>query len=249
MLCYGTMRPMTYSAYNPITVVLSDKLNNAYFNPNCFLGKKWLACGTSITWHDGKAYQGGLNEGEICRGYIGNVLRRKPLMVINDGISGSTLGNVSENSLINRYTTLPWDSVDIATIEFGVNDYGHDVPVGNATDAAGTTSFAACLKTVIEYALSENPTICLVICTEPDARGTNTNNNGNTLKNFTDVTLEIAAQYRLPVCDWYYHSGINALNKGDQTKAWMTVDGTHPSDAGHLRMGAMLNQVFDSLIC
>lgn len=250
MLCRGTMRPLEYAAYNPEAVVNARKLNNAYAdNTSRFDRKTWMALGTSITWYDGKAYEVGIHAGELCRGYVGNVSRRKPLLINNQGINGATLGDINSNSLINRYTNLDWEHTDIATLEFGVNDLGNSVPVGTAEDAAGTTTFAACLKTVIRYALSENPQICLVICTEPDVRGTNTNNNGNTLKDYTDVTLAIAAQYRLPVCDWYYHSGINALNKGDQTKEWMTVDGTHPSDVGHNRMAAMLNQVFDSLIC
>lgn len=248
MLTYGTTRPYTYSAYKEEVFILSKKLDNAYFNPDCFSGKTWLATGTSITWYDGKKYQAGVNTGIICRGYVGNISRRKKLIVINDGINGATLGNQNSNSLINRYTSLPWSSVDIATIEFGVNDLGNSIPVGTASDAAGTTTFAACLKTVIEYALAQNPKIILIICTEPDVRGTVANSNGNTLKDYSDVTLAIAAQYRLPVCDWYYHSGINALNKGDQTKEWMTVDGTHPSDAGHQRMGAMLLQVMEGLI-
>ena len=208
-----------------------------------------MATGTSITWYDSKTYEYGVNTGEICRGYVGNVARRKRLIVDNQGISGSTLGNKNSSSLINRYQSLDWANTDIATIEYGVNDLGNNIPVGTASDAAGTATFAACLKTIIEYALAQNPQICLVLCTEPDVRGTSTNSNNNTLKDYSDVTIEIAAQYRLPVCDWYYHSGINALNKGDQQKDWMTCDGTHPNDAGHMRMGAMLNQVFDSLIC
>ena len=248
MLCYGTMRPQTYSAYNAETVIPVGKLSDAYFERDDFAGKTWLAAGTSITWYDGKAYQGGLTEGELCRGYIGIVTSRKKLNVVNDGISGSTLGNKNANSFINRYQSLDWANTDIATLEFGVNDLGNSIPVGTAADAAGTASFAACMKTVIEYALAQNPKIILILCTEPDVRGTNTNTNNNTLKDYTDVTLAIADQYRLPVCDWYYRSGINALNKGDQTKSWMTIDGTHPSDAGHKRMGAMLLQVMESLI-
>lgn len=247
MLCYGTQRPLTYSAYNDETVIPADRMGNAYqTNPDCFTGKKWLATGTSITWYDGKIYADGDDAGDLCRGYVGNVSRRKKLLVTNEGISGSTLGDVSQYSLINRYTTLDWAGADIATIEYGVNDLGNSVPVGTASDAAGTTTFAACLKTVIEYALTQNPRLCLVICTEPDVRGNNTNSNNNTLKDYTDVTLEIAAQYRLPVCDWYYHGGFNTLTKGTNK---LTIEGTHPNNAGHMRMGAMLNQVFDSLIC
>ena len=249
MLCYGTQRPLTYSAYNAEATVLSEKLDNSYFNPDVFVGKKWLACGTSITWYDSKAYSAGLHTGEICRGYVGNVARRKALLVTNEGISGSTLAGSSASALINRYQSLDWANTDIATIEYGVNDFGNAIPIGTAEDAAGTDTFAACLKTIIEYALTQNPRLCLVICTEPDVRGSTANSGGHYLYEYTDVTLAIAKQYRLPVCDWYYHSGINAVTKGSSSVDLLTADGTHPNDAGHLRMGAMLNQVFDSLIC
>ena len=248
MLCYGTMRPHNYAAYNSESVVPANKLGDAFFRRDNFAGKRWLATGTSITWYDGKAYQVGLHAGELCRGYVGVVTSRKKLLATNEGISGSTLGNVSDSSLINRYTSLDWAHADIATLEYGVNDLGHNIPVGTAADAAGTNTFAACLKTIIEYALAQNPKIILIICTDPDVRGANINSNGDTLKDFSDVTIAVAAQYRLPVCDWYYHSGINALNKGDQSKDWMTVDGTHPSDVGHQRMGAMLIQTLESVI-
>lgn len=250
MLCLGTQRPLTYSPYNPVPAVLVDRLSDMYVaNRECYTGKKWLATGTSITWYDSKKYQYGVHSGEICRGYIGNVARRKKLLVTNEGISGSTLGDVSASSLINRYTTLDWANTDIATIEYGVNDFGNAVAIGTENDAAGTTTFAACLKTVIEYALAQNPKIYLVICTEPDVRGDTANSAGHYLYEYTDVTLAIAKQYRLPVCDWFHHSGINSLTKGDTSHDYLTADGTHPNDAGHLRMGAMLNQVFDSLIC
>lgn len=250
MMCIGTQRPLEYSAYEEKAVVLADGLSDAYTaNRDCFVGKKWLATGTSVTWYDGKLYQNGVETGKICRGYIGNVARRKKLSVINDGINGATLGNVNSNSLINRYTSLNWSGVDIATLEFGINDFGNAVAIGTAEDAAGTDTFAACLKTVIEYALAQNPKLCLVICTEPDVRGATANSGGHYLYEYTDVTIAIAKQYRLPVCDWFYHSGINALTKGNSSLDYLTADGTHPNNDGHMRMGAMLNQLFDTLIC
>lgn len=250
MLCYGCNRPGEYIAYNETAVIPNDSLGNTFFDkPNLFTGKKWIAIGTSITWYDGMNYESGVHTGDICRGYVGDIAARKKLEVENQGINGASLGNVNSSSLINRYTSIDWSSADIATIEFGVNDYGANVAVGVASDAAGTSTFAACLKTVIEYALAQNPTLCLVICTDPDVRGTSLNNNGNTLKDYADVTIAIAEQYRLPICDWFYRSGINSLNKGDNTKDWMTIDGTHPTDKGQNRMAAMLNQIFDSLFC
>lgn len=250
MLCYGTQRPLTYSPYNPEPVVLAKKLSDSYTeNRDCFTGKKWLATGTSITWYDSKTYEYGVNAGEICRGYVGNVARRKKLLVTNEGISGSTLAGSGDSALISRYQSLDWANTDIATIEYGVNDFGNAIAIGTADDAPGTDTFAACLKTIIEYAMTQNPHLCLVICTEPDVRGSTANSGGHYLYEYTDVTLAIAKQYRLPVCDWFYHSGINSINKGSSSYDYMTADGTHPNDQGHMRMGAMLNQVFDSLIC
>ena len=250
MLVYGTQRPLAYSAYSEETVVIAQSMSNAFFaNADCFKGKKWLALGTSVTWYDSHKYQSGLHTGEICRGYVGNVARRKQLTVKNGGIAGSTLGNVDADSLINRYQNIDWTDFDIVTIEYGINDYGSDIPVGTASDAAGTTTFAACLKTVIDYAMSQNKKLNIVICTDPDVRGDTQNNNNNTLKDYVDVAIAIAEQYRLPVCDWYYHSGINNYTRGNASYDWLTADGTHPNNEGHMRMGAMLNQVFDNLYC
>ena len=249
MMCYGTQRPSVYSAYAPEYVTKDQKRDDAYFNPDVFKKKRWLATGTSITWYDSKAYSAGLHTGEICRGYVGNVARRKKLLVTNEGISGSTLAGSASSALINRYTELDWANTDIATIEYGVNDFGNALTIGTAEDAPGTDTFAACLKTVIEYALTQNPSLCLVICTEPDVRGNTANSGGHYLYEYTDVTLAIAKQYRLPVCDWFYKSGINAVTKGTSSTDLLTADGTHPNDKGHIRMGAMLNQVFDGLIC
>lgn len=251
MIVEGTQRPLSYVAYNNEPVVNHQKFDTGYHdNADRFTGKRWLAFGTSVTYQDSKQYTEGVAEGEIVRGYIGDVARRKQMLVTNSGISGSTLGNYSSDSLINRYSNFTYTNYDFVTIEYGINDFGHDIPVGTSADAAGNSTFAACLKTIIEYILTANPIIGLIICTDPDVRGTTTNNNSNTLKDYADVTLEIAKQYRLPVCDWFYGSGINAITKGNGTSRYaLTQSGTHPSVYGHMRMGAMLNQVFDSLLC
>ena len=251
MLCYGTQRPLTYFAYDPEPLVNYEKFSDAYQqNTDAFKGKKWLALGTSVTYQDSKLYTEGVAEGERVRGYVGDVARHKAMLVTNEAKSGSTLAGSDDYALIGRYQNLNMGSYDFITLEYGINDFGNNIPVGTAADAPGTSTFAACLKTIIEYALTQNPIVGLIICTDPDVRGTTQNNNNNTLKDYADVMIEIASQYRLPVCDWFYHSGINSITKGDgSSRYFLTQAGTHPSDYGHMRMGAMLNQVFDSLIC
>lgn len=251
MVVEGCQRPLEYVPYNLEPVVNHLKFDTMYRdNADRFRGKRWIAFGTSVTYQDSKAYTEGVANGEVVRGYVGDIARRKPMIVRNSGVSGSTLAGSDTSALINRYQNYTYTDWDFVTIEYGINDFGNDVPVGTASDAAGTSTFAACLKTIIEYILNENPIIGLIICTDPDVRGATQNNNGNRLKDYADVMLEIAAQYRLPVCDWFYHSGINSITKGDgSSRYFLTQAGTHPSVYGHMRMGAMLNQVFDSLLC
>lgn len=252
MLCEGMMRPLEYSPYNNEPTINHAKIDiMRQLNTDKFRGKKWLVTGTSVSYQDSKVYTEGVAEGELVRGYIGNVSRCKPMLIRNEGISGSTLADTTQDTaLINRYQNLNMGSYDFITVEYGINDFGRNIPVGTENDAVGTSTFAACLKTIIEYVLAQNPIVGLIICTEPDVRGTTVNKNGNTLKDYADVTLAIAKQYRLPVCDWFYHSGINHLTRGDgSSRYYFTQAGTHPSVYGHMRMGAMLNQVFDSLLC
>lgn len=251
MVVEGCQEPAEYVPFNLEPVMNHLKMDTMYRdNADRFKGKRWLVTGTSVSYQDSKYYTEGVAEGEVVRGYIGNIARRKPMLVTNVAVSGSTLAGSDTNALINRYQNLDMGNYDFITIEYGINDFGNNVIVGTAQDAPGTGTFAACLKTIIEYALNQNPIVGLIICTDPDVRGTNVNQNGNTLKDYADVMLEIAAQYRLPVCDWFYHSGINSITKGDgSSRYFLTQSGTHPSVYGHMRMGAMLNQVFDSLLC
>lgn len=251
MMCEGTQRPLEYVPYKKEALVDNSKQANAYQNnDDCFRGKKWLICGTSVSYQDSKYYTEGVAEGELVRGYIGNVARHKRMLITNQAISGSTLADTTQSTaLINRYQDLDFASYDFITLEYGINDYGRNVPVGTANDAAGTSTFAACLRTVIEYALAQNPIVGLIICTEPNVRDS-ANSSGNTLEDYTDVTLAIAKQYSLPVCDWYHYGGFNTTSRGDGSSRYaLTQAGTHPSVYGHMRMGAMLNQVFDSLLC
>lgn len=242
MLEYGSCRSYTYKPYQESMIIPSDNLSNAsgldVFNK--YKGKKWISCGTSITWYDSHPYSAGLHTDELCRGYQYHVCKALGLLLTNDGISGATLGNKSTSSLINRYTSINWTDYDLATIEFGVNDFGSNIAFGGSDEQANTDTFAGCLKTIIEYILTANPNIKLIICTEPDVRGSTNNTNGDLLEDFTYVAIEIAKQYRLPICDWYFNSGINSFTKGDSSVDYLTADGTHPNDKGHKRMGELL---------
>lgn len=58
---------------------------------------------------------------------------------------------------------------------------------------------------------------------------------------YPDSFKKIAECYALPVCDWYYESGINDITKG----AYMGDDDTlpytsHPTNSGFERMASIL---------
>ena len=213
-----------------------------------YAGVKWISCGTSITWYNAQQYQAGLHTGELCRGYNGLIADETGILLTNDGISGATLANINSSSFINRYNSIDWTDYDVATIEFAVNDNGHNVDLGSTSAAANTTDFCGCLKTVIEYILGQNPTIILILCTDPDVRTLSPNTAGYTLKDYCDAIKTIANLYRLPVCDWYYRSGINPTTKGGESLDYLTADGTHPSDKGHERMAKLLLQTMEGIM-
>ena len=240
MLQYGAVRNGAYRAYAESLSVGLESLGDGVHaeRPYRWRGKRWAAVGTSITWYNGQPYQAGAETGDICHGYVGGVARRTGLLVDNLGINGSTIGPVNADSLINRYTGITWSGYDLITLEYPVNDYGNNIALGDPAAAANTTDFCGCLKTIIEYILAQAPTARLIVCTDPDVRGATANSNGVTLKAFTDAMINIAAQYRLTVCDWYYKSGTGAVNK-----ASTTIDGTHPNEVLQDLMGWMLEAI------
>lgn len=239
MLTYGACRPASYKPYEEI---YSTPLNFKY------RGVNWISCGTSITWYNSQPYQSGLHTDKLCRGYNGLISEETGIFLTNDGINGATLTDRNTSSFINRYNTIDWTAYDVATIEFAVNDNGVAAELGSPSAAANTTDFCGCLKTVIEYILTQNPTIILILCTDPDVRTLQPNTAGYNLKDYCDAIKTIADLYRLPVCDWYYRSGINPTTKGGTSLDYLTADGTHPNDKGHMRMAKLLLQTMESVM-
>jgi hypothetical protein len=244
MLEYGTERGTTYQSYTEEPFVLSEKLDIADFVSvlSRFEKIRWAACGTSITAMDGTTYTNGVDLGEECHGYVRVPAQKLGLWLYNLGRAGSTLGNIDTYSFINKYNTYTWTDYDVATIEFAVNDLANAIHLGDPSAAASTTTFCGCLKTVLNYMLTANPALRIILCLEPDVTYTNNDLDGNDLEDFNNAIKNIAAQYRLTVCDWWSESGINSI-----TRATLTADGLHPNEAGHERMGYQLVNAFNRL--
>jgi lysophospholipase L1-like esterase len=230
-----------YEAYSTKNKIDESYVANDHYKTRLsrLAGKKWLAFGTSLTWYNGQVYQEGA-EG-ICQGYQSHVVKNAGLLLKNEGLSGSTITNVDANSLINRYTGFTYTDYDVVTIEYGgINDMGADAALGVIGDAANTTTYIGCLKTVIEYILTNSPTTKIILITSPDVNQA-ANNVPLYFKDYVDAMKAVAALYRLKVCDWFYESGINSF-----TKASLTIDGIHMNNAGNERNGYLLLKEFEA---
>ena len=98
---------------------------------NVLWGKKYVAIGDSFTDAIGteKITEDGIFKGspKVYPYIIGN---RNNMGVLNQGASGTTLNQYIVN---RKFESIPND-VDYITIWFGINDKGHGVQIGSATD-------------------------------------------------------------------------------------------------------------------
>lgn len=186
--------------------VLMEKSETA--NGNVLHGKKWVACGDSFTegdFHnsltDDYTFTSGLYAGEnkVYPFWIG---RRNPdLTVINEAISGSTMGAGSNG--VNpfsdtRYTNIPSDA-DYITLMFGINDNGHDVPIGTINDNDNTTFYGA-WNVVIAYFIKNFPFAHIGIIIGP---GMQTSSG----QNYANAEIAIAKKWGIPYLNIQFESG------------------------------------------
>nr|DAK44332.1 MAG TPA: GDSL like Lipase Acylhydrolase [Caudoviricetes sp.] len=127
---------------------------------NVLWGKKYVAIGDSFTDAIGteKITEDGVFKGspKVYPYIIGN---RNNMGVLNQGASGTTLNQYIVN---RKFESIPND-VDYITIWFGINDKGHGVQIGSATDKveawsnekAGSTG--AAFNYIFEWIFTNRP--------------------------------------------------------------------------------------------
>lgn len=172
---------------------------------------------------------------------------------INYGITGTLIAragvSVPDNlAFIDRYADMAQG--DLAVIFGGANDYWwSDMPVGDesSTDAAYFHCALRELCLGLKKKYSDSP-ILFVIPYQHRGYGnfyggrdfkdacfhdTGARNYlGNTLKVYCDLIREICAKYRIPTLDLFTDSGMD-IPGSDEDAANYTLDGCHPSPAGH----------------
>ena len=173
-------------------------------------GKKWVACGDSFT---AGSFSASLTNNYIFTDepYYGKnkvypyfIGRRNPTMtVINEAIPGSQMSaggtNPGNNAFSQtRYTNIPADA-DYITLMFGINDAGHDVPIGTISDTTNTTFYGA-WNVVLEYLIANHPFAHIGIIVGPGMQTTNGNEKA-------DAEIAVAKKWGIPYLNIQYESG------------------------------------------
>lgn len=211
-------------------------------NPNRFYLSDVANFGDSITWYDGNTLagnqSGGTGGGEMCIGYIQHLAKTLVFNSYdNQGASGKSM--TTENWV--QISAYDFSSIDLATIAHGTNDFklNRDIgTIGSITDTTfDTDTFYGAYRTVLNAIKNSNTNSQVVLITpiQRDNSGYTieyTNSAGFKLIDYVNAIKALGEMYSLKVIDLYGESGINFYNVFD-----FTIDGLHPNNAGHLKMG------------
>lgn len=199
---------------------------------------KWCALGTSITWYND-------HPNKFTKGYETRLLEKLAFTSwVNKGVNGGTL-----SSAISQV-----EKADYYTIEHGINDWGHAVPVGTMDDYINDTNngtYAATFRRLIETIFEANPDAKVIICTPRKGYGFGgylpehwyDEWHGIYLKDYVDIMRKIAEYEGFPVADFFAECG------GQHNLHRLSIDvALHPNDAGFQLMANVLYRAFEKVI-
>ena len=241
------------SHHNGDSLVLVDTERlNTFFKLYC------VCYGDSITWYDGNEYNWGTQQGDTAIGYETWLRRVLGMSVTNRGGSGQTAPQIMNRVL----SATDFGSFDFVTLTSGANDERHNTPLGTIAEQGSTfdtSTYIGAFQAAIEHILSQSPTTKIILCTPiqgwmhtqagyayPDAP-----QSGVITPKWANAIREIAHLYSLPVCDWYYESGLNLANRAtyynDPEPPSNTLYSLHPNDMGFRRMSEILISTFNKI--
>lgn len=213
---------------------------------------RFVCYGDSLTWYDGQAFTWGEHQGETCVGfetYILNDIHARA--VANRGASGE-----STPQICSRITSATdFANYDVMTIMGGDNDDRLDVPVGTVQPVGGTfdtTTVCGALQNAIEYALAQNPTLRIILITEPMGWTYQNGAMDRVSELIPNAYRNVAKQYGLPVIDLWNESGINELNMetyyADPAPSDNQLYMYHPNNDGWVRCSKVIVKRIKELI-
>lgn len=177
-------------------------------NHDYFVGKSCICFGDSLTWYDGNQFTWGEHQGEVCVGFESYLRNQLNMLVTNEGISGTTTPQISAR--IKTHSDL--SNYEVMTIMGGDNDDRLGVALGTLLPPGSTfntdTVYGA-LQSAVEYALTENPNLRIIIMTEPMGWTYRNNVMDRVDADYPNAYRRVAEQYGLPIIDNWSMSGIN----------------------------------------
>ena len=206
--------------------------------------KRFVCYGDSLTWYDGNAFTWGEHEGETCVGfesYIRSELQARA--VANRGESGKTTPQICSKIL----TATDLSNYDVLTIMGGDNDDRLDVSIGTIQPVGGTfdtTTVCGALQSAIEYAISQNPNLRIILMTEPIGWTYQNGTMDRVSELVPNAYRNVAKQYGLPVIDLWNESGINELTRetfyADPAPSDNQLYMYHPNNDGWVRCSKII---------
>ncbi len=199
---------------------------------NCF--------GDSTTWGDNGIGTGGNEISWTTQ--IQNFLKFKTIR--NYGVKGSRIAITYDrnDSFVERYKDME-NSADIITVLGGVNDFQHDVPIGNFR-SFDPHYFYGALNTIISGLLEKYPDKKIIFMTPMKNNFVNPTKNYPDSFSFNKLNLlqvdyvnaikKICDYYSVPILDLYKESGISPYSEY-QAKLYMP-DKLHYNKEGYCRL-------------
>ncbi|MBP1995958.1 SGNH/GDSL hydrolase family protein [Paenibacillus eucommiae] len=212
--------------------------------------KTWWVLGDSIS----TGYGDGVGAGNqyAAKPYHYLLSRERHIKVQNDAVSGYTIGNIYDNRVVNMPPTQY--APDLITLMAGTNDHGFNIAMGSISDDPATgTSFYARYQKTIEWLINRYPyaSIGLIVPIQRSGivDGNTANAAGKTLRDYCDAVVAIGKYYSIPVLDWYYGLGFSPYVASQKENYYFgsPSDGTHPNDAGHVKMAATVGDFIERL--
>ena len=237
------------------TAGFKDTSNNFYISKTN--KKRLYTYGDSITWYDGNPYNWGKENGVTARGYQSYLREEFWLSITNRGISGARMMQIGSRILADDLS-----NIDYVSITSGANDERYNTPLGGIAPIGSsfdTSTFYGMLQKSIEHILSMNDECKIILITPirgwiyaPDGYEYEREEDGEITSKWADAFKEVGKLYSLPVCDWYYNSGINLLTRNvyindPEPEDGNTLYSLHPSTKGYERMAELLKETFRNI--
>ena len=232
-----TFNYKTQKVYSPFKVKINGVIDTIS-NTNRFWGKKVAFLGDSISNKDNDYASKNWNE---------IISEKLSLTVTNwEGRDGSTISATSFGSepMCNRYVDLD-DDADLVFVWGGTNDFGFSgVSKGTMFQEDGVTpnkdtnTWYGAINTLLEGLLIKysNKDTTIILMT-PMPRSENPSltgvvkDTGMTLREMSDVMIECAKYYSIPILDLNSKSRLPFYIQA--IRSTFSVDGLHPNDKGH----------------